>query len=747
MLKYIDMEEEESAKPDKLITYLTPKTAWALSLGTTIGWGSFVVTGNTYLLRAGPVGSVVGLIIGALVMLLIARNYHYMMICYPNAGGVYSYAKNQLGHDYGFLSAWFLSLTYIAIFWANATSLPLFAKYFLGNIFRFGHLYKIFGYDVYLGEALLTAGAIALTGLLCSQSKRSAARIVFTLAIVFVAAISVCFARAVFLHTDSGFSFAPAFIPDASAFSCVCFVAVVSPWAFIGFENISHSIEGFNFPHRKSFKILTAAVLTATALYIFVIMLSISAYPPEYDNWISYIKDLDNLQGIKALPPFYAAHHYMGSAGTVLLMAALLALIITSLVGNMVALSRLLYAVAKDDVIPARYAQLNKARIPANAVRLVTCISFLIPFVGRTAIGWIVDVTTIGATIIYGLLSWSSWKFARAEEKKLETFTGMAGIVLMLLFGILLIVPNPFTHNAITTEAHFLFTIWAILGFAVFHHIIKRDRSGKFGSSVTVWVALITFVVILSLIWMTRSNQEAVEEATARISLYFSGMENAEAYTKGNGEFLRLAMRSVHISNFTNTFIVMALFVLSITMLVSSFMILKKREQAHEEELGKARNMATTDLMTGVKNKRAFTEHEARVNSQLASGSLEKFAVVVCDVNGLKWVNDNKGHQAGDEYIKAACRMICALFKRSPVFRVGGDEFVVVLMNDDYDARQTIMEELNKQSEHNSQNGGVIVAAGMSEYILGKDLSMEPVFERADNLMYARKKQLKGARE
>ncbi len=68
----------------------------ALSIGTTIGWGSFVVTGNTYLLNAGPAGSVVGLLVGALVMLIIARNYHYMMNCYPNSGGVYCYAKNIL---------------------------------------------------------------------------------------------------------------------------------------------------------------------------------------------------------------------------------------------------------------------------------------------------------------------------------------------------------------------------------------------------------------------------------------------------------------------------------------------------------------------------------------------------------------------------------------------------------------------------------------------------------------------------
>ena len=740
------MENSEANKPNKLLAYLTPQTAWALALGTTIGWGSFVVTGNTYLLRAGPAGSVAGLLIGAIIMLIIARNYHYMMNCYPHAGGVYCYAKHMLGHDYGFLSAWFLSLTYIAIFWANATSLPLFAKYFFGDLFRFGLLYKIFGYEVYLGEALLTAGAIVLTGFLCSRSKRGAARMVLFLTALFTIAIAVCFAAAMAKRGGQGFVFNPAFVPDRNAFSCVCFVAIVSPWAFIGFESISHSIEGFNFLHRKSFRIFVCAVLAATALYIFIILLSISAYPPEYDSWLSYIKDLDNLRGLKALPPFYTAQHYLGTAGVCLLMAALLALIITSLVGNMVALSRLLYAVAKDDMIPARYAALNKAHIPANAVRAVTAISVVIPFFGRTAIGWIVDVTTIGATIIYGLLSWSSWKFARSEKKRLETFTGMAGIVCMLLFGTLLIAPNPFTKNAIASESHFLFTIWAILGFVVFHQIIKRDLSGKFGSSVTVWVALITFVLILSLIWMARSNQKAVAETTRQIQLYMNGMESAEAYTKGNDEYLRHAMASISMSNIKNSFIVLALFTLSITMLVSSFMILKKREREHLEELGKARNMANTDSMTGVKNKHAFIEYEAHINSSVSSGKLENFAVVVCDVNGLKLVNDTQGHKAGDEYIKAACKLICVLFKHSPVFRVGGDEFVVVLTGQDYNERQSILAELNKQSEHNSQNGGVIVAAGMSEYILSKDLSMEPVFERADGLMYIRKKQLKGAR-
>ena len=56
-----------------------------------------------------------------------------------------------------------------------------------------------------------------------------------------------------------------------------------------------------------------------------------------------------------------------------------------------------------------------------------------------------------------------------------------------------------------------------------------------------------------------------------------------------------------------------------------------------------------------------------------------KFALVECDINGLKGINDTYGHEIGDVYIVNSCRGICSVFKHSPVFRIGGDEFVVIL--------------------------------------------------------------------
>ncbi len=151
------MQEHSGA----LSTYLTPLGACAFAIGASIGWGSLVVTSGTYLGQAGPLGSVLGMLVGLAIMLVIAGCYHFLIQNHPGSGGVYSYARDVFGFDQGVVVAWFLVLVYIAIFWANATSLPLFARFFMGNLFQFGFHYQVFGYEVYLGEIALCAVFIA----------------------------------------------------------------------------------------------------------------------------------------------------------------------------------------------------------------------------------------------------------------------------------------------------------------------------------------------------------------------------------------------------------------------------------------------------------------------------------------------------------------------------------------------------------------------------------------------------------
>ncbi len=93
---------------------LTAIGAWALAFGCAVGWGSFVMPGSTFLPVAGPMGTTLGIALGAVAMLILAGNYHFLMNRYPDAGGTYTYTKYCFGYDHGFLSAWFLILTYIA---------------------------------------------------------------------------------------------------------------------------------------------------------------------------------------------------------------------------------------------------------------------------------------------------------------------------------------------------------------------------------------------------------------------------------------------------------------------------------------------------------------------------------------------------------------------------------------------------------------------------------------------------------
>ena len=127
----------------------------------------------------------------------------------------------------------------------------------------------------------------------------------------------------------------------------------------------------------------------------------------------------------------------------------------------------------------------------------------------------------------------------------------------------------------------------------------------------------------------------------------------------------------------------------------------------------------------------------------ISGGNSAPFAVAVCDVNGLKYINDTQGHKAGDEYLKKAAKMICELFAHSPVYRTGGDEFVVIISDTDYLNRSVLMKRLHDASAENIVKGGAVVSGGISDYEPGVSESLKSVFEKADLLMYEEKKLLK----
>ena len=203
-----------------------------------------------------------------------------------------------------------------------------------------------------------------------------------------------------------------------------------------------------------------------------------------------------------------------------------------------------------------------------------------------------------------------------------------------------------------------------------------------------------------------------------------------------------ISEKNLAISRNQITFTLVAVFLLSF-ILLRQLRSLSKGELEAEKETSKTfHDMATTDALTGVRNKYSYSETEAALNEKIKNREIQKLAVAVCDINGLKQVNDTRGHTAGDQLIKEACALICEYFAHGAVFRTGGDEFVVILQGDACDSLHDVISALNRRAEANIKENAVVVAVGGSA-LEEEDQRLHDVFERADQKMYVRKKELK----
>lgn len=175
----------------------------------------------------------------------------------------------------------------------------------------------------------------------------------------------------------------------------------------------------------------------------------------------------------------------------------------------------------------------------------------------------------------------------------------------------------------------------------------------------------------------------------------------------------------------------------------------KDKERAEEdiktrdETIGQISKEVNSDALTGVGSKTAYIKEIERINGEIANG-LKDFAMVMVDLNNLKEVNDKFGHRNGDLYIRGSCHLICEAFKHSPVFRIGGDEFVVLLLNVDYKNRHRQIAMLRENYEKAMIDPKAepwekySASVGMAE-LSAEDRTADLVFKRADKAMYAEK--------
>ena len=565
---------------------VTPVGAWALSLGCAVGWGAFMMPGNVFLPVAGPLGTVIGFLFGTIVMLIIGVNFFCLMKECPDAGGAFSYIKSAFDYDHGFVGAWFLLLTYIAIVWANATALPLIGRFLLGDVFQFGFSYHIAGFDVYFGELLLSVGAIAITGFLCIRA-RAALFLQIVMAVLLCGGVLIC-AAAVLSRPEAGKTFlSPGFAPGKNPLTGIFTILAMGPWAFVGFESISHSAEEFTFPVRKALAIMAAALICGAAAYSSLTLIAASTLPEGFGTWPEYIEALGRLDAGESAPVFYAVRTVLGPAGTPVLVITVLGGVLTGLIGNSIAASRLIYAMAKDGMMPRVCARLNRRGVPKNAILLIVCVSVVIPFLGRTTAGWIVDVTTVGSAIVYAYVSACALRHGRAAGNRLVTVTGLTGLGISLVFLLYYLIPNLLAVSAMGRESYLILASWSVIGLILFRFLLLHDRTGRLGHSAVVWIVLLSLILFTSLVWMRQSSSITAQKAIDNVYEHFqpeSEGSTPESSKKDSDAFLESQKREVDNSLKRNSLMQSIYVILSLAALISIYSIIHNREKRIERE-------------------------------------------------------------------------------------------------------------------------------------------------------------------
>ena len=186
---------------------------------------------------------------------------------------------------------------------------------------------------------------------------------------------------------------------------------------------------------------------------------------------------------------------------------------------------------------------------------------------------------------------------------------------------------------------------------------------------------------------------------------------------------------------------------------VEDIITAEKKAALMQQQASQMSELANKDSLTGIRNKTAYDKEIKKLEYDLSTRSLKEFGIAMIDLNFLKKINDTYGHEQGNYAIKKLCNIVCEIFEHSPVFRIGGDEFVVILKGMDYRNIENLVIDFNMKLAELADDGNlepweqVSAAIGIALFDSEIDANVLNVFKRADQKMYECKKAMKALRE
>lgn len=464
---------------------LKPLHVWAIAFGCIVGWGSFVNPGKKFLPNSGVAGTAIALLFGAIVMIVIALSYAYMVPKHPKAGGEFTFAKACFGKQAAYFCGWFLVAAYLTNVPMNSTAIGLIVDGLDGplDILKWGFHYQVAGFDVWAGEMFLAMGILILFGFLNILGVEKAGFVQVILSCLLIISVFTLFTTALFNSKAAwenmiplwGFDKQAALIAGATTenigefahqgsggiLSAILATFAIAPWAFVGFDTIPQAAEEYKFSHKKVYVIMIVAIIFGC--FVYVSNNTISALVLE--NWPDRV-----LAGDWVL--LIAAEEMLGIFGKVLIGIAVSCAVLSGIMGFYLASSRLMYSMSREGYLPGWFGIIEgKYGTPKNALLFCMAISLSGPILGREALGWFVDMSAIGASIGYFFTCAATLVTMKKQKEKNRVLRIAAtiGSIFSVTFMILQLVPIPGLSGVhFGKESYLMLVVWIILGIAFY---------------------------------------------------------------------------------------------------------------------------------------------------------------------------------------------------------------------------------------------------------------------------------------
>lgn len=470
---------------ESLQRQLTPVHVWAIAFGCIIGWGSFVNPGKKFLPNSGVAGTAIAMVLGALVMMIIAFSYAYMIPKHPKAGGEFTFTKESFGKNVAFVCGWFLIAAYLTNVPMNSTAIGLIVDGLDGtaDILKFGFHYSVAGFEIYFGEMIFAVSILVLFAVLNILGVEKAGFIQTMLSGLLVSSVVVLAVSALVSEKAQAANMAPIWGFDKAAAvaagasseniggfarqgasgitSAILATFAIAPWAYVGFDTIPQAAEEFKFSYKKVIGIMVVAILFGCFVYTTNNLVAAAALK----NWPDRVMAGDWVLLI-------AAEEMLGVFGKVLIGVAVSSAVLSGIMGFYLASSRLLYSMAKDGYLPKVFAKIDgKHGTPRNAIVFCLIISLSGPVLGREALGWFVDMSAIGASMGFFFTCAAAIKNMRKDRD------GNAGLKVMAAAGagfsaafmVLQLVPIPGLSGVhFGRESYWMLLVWVVLGILFF---------------------------------------------------------------------------------------------------------------------------------------------------------------------------------------------------------------------------------------------------------------------------------------